>query len=196
MPTPGMTILRRQNTFARKLYRPFGWLVAMLLLVGGTPSDGQIGASFAQVSGIVYDPTGGRVLGATATLVARESNQVYSTHANSNGFYVFSNVTPGGYEITVESPGFAAYTQAGIVLRVGQIATIDVNLRIDSHSERVVVTGELPVVEPGRTEVSQLIDARQITSLPISGRLFTDFVLLSPGVASGRTSLQSTITEF
>ncbi|HXB72522.1 MAG TPA: TonB-dependent receptor [Candidatus Acidoferrales bacterium] len=188
--------MRRRRPFAIRHFGPFVWLAAMLFLVVAIPSEAQIAASFAQVNGIVNDPNGARAPQATVTLRALETNQVYAAHANGDGFYVFANVTPGGYEIRVESPGFAVYTQAGIVLRVGQAATIDVTLKIDSQSERVLVTGELPLVEPGRTEVSQLIEARQISSLPISGRLFTDFVLLSPGVAAGRTSLQSTITEF
>lgn len=49
----------------------------------------------------------------------------------------------------------------------------------------------MPLIEPSRTENSQVIEARQISSLPINGRLFTDFVLLTPGVSTGRTSLQS-----
>src|SRR5262249_3348695 len=43
---------------------------------------------------------------------------------------------------------------------------------------------------------SNVIETKQIDSLPISGRLFTDFALLTPGVTSGRTSVGSTITEF
>ena len=58
-----------------------------------------------------------------------------------------------------------------------------------------MVTTETPPVEPTRTEISQVINSNQIESLPISGRLFTDFALLTPGVTTGRTSLQSTITE-
>lgn len=188
--------MRHHDPFAVERFGRARWLITALFLIGATPSEGQIASSFAQVNGIVYDSSGGRTPRATATLLARETNQTYATHANSDGYYAFSNVTPGGYEITVESLGFAVYRQTGIILRVGQMATIDVTLKIDSQSERVLVTGELPLVEPGRTDVSQLIESRQISSLPISGRLFTDFVLLSPGVAAGRTSLQSTITEF
>src|SRR5205823_13601882 len=47
-----------------------------------------------------------------------------------------------------------------------------------------------------RTEISNVIETGQIQSLPISGRLFTDFALLTPGVTTGRTSVGSTITEF
>src|SRR5436853_5066897 len=69
-------------------------------------------------------------------------------------------------------------------------------LKVATMHETVDVTTEVPPVEPTRTELSQVIDTKQIESLPISGRLFTDFALLTPGVATGRTSLQSTITEF
>ncbi|HET7151069.1 MAG TPA: TonB-dependent receptor, partial [Candidatus Acidoferrum sp.] len=91
--------------------------------------------------------------------------------------------------------GFSKSTQTGIVLTVGQTATIDVTVKIASGTEKVVVTTETPPVEPTRTEVSQVISTNQIETLPISGRLFTDFVLLTPGVTTGRTSLQSTFTE-
>ena len=46
------------------------------------------------------------------------------------------------------------------------------------------------------TEISQVVDTQQIQSLPISGRLFTDFALLTPGVATSRTSLGTTFTEY
>src|SRR5258708_30203003 len=78
----------------------------------------------------------------------------------------------------------------------GQTPTNDVTLKVASVGSSVVVSNEAPVIEPTRTEVSQVIDTNQIQSLPISGRLFTDFALLTPGVATGRTSLQSTFTEF
>jgi hypothetical protein len=81
------------------------------------------------------------------------------------------------------------------VLTVGQVATIDVTLAIAAGSESVTVYAATPVIEPARTEISQVVQTEQIQSLPINGRLFTDFALLSPGVATGRTGLQSTFTD-
>ncbi|MFZ0039111.1 MAG: TonB-dependent receptor, partial [Candidatus Acidiferrales bacterium] len=124
------------------------------------------------------------------------TNLSYTTTTGDAGFYVFPKLEPGRYELKISFTGFANYTQTGLVLTVGQSATINVALKIASKGEQVVVTSEAPVIEPTRTEVSQVIDTKQIDSLPISGRLFTDFALLTPGVATGRTSLQSTITEF
>ena len=69
------------------------------------------------------------------------------------------------------------------------------NLKVAGTTQEVTVNTEAPVIEPTRTEVSQVIETQQIQSLPISGRLFTDFALLSPGVTTGRISLQSTFTD-
>jgi len=96
----------------------------------------------------------------------------------------------------VSYSGFETFVQSSIQLRVGQAATIDVGLAVQGRRDVVDVTLEAPAIEPTRTELSNVIETRQIQSLPISGRLFTDFALLTPGVASGRTSVGSTITEF
>src|SRR6267154_1309845 len=159
------------------------------------PSFSQVGASVAQLNGSVRDESGGTV--AKATIMARETetNRTYTAVSNDNGLYVLASLPPGRYELTTEASGFAKSTQTGIVLTVGQVATIDVTVKVASTAEKVTVTTETPPVEPTRTEVSQVISTTQIESLPISGRLFTDFVLLTPGVTTGRTSLQSTFTE-
>ena len=172
-------------------------VVLGMVFLGGwaKPSYAQGGAGNAQLNGSVRDESGGSVAKATITLRETETNRTYSAVSNDNGLYVIANLPPGRYELTTEASGFSKSTQTGIVLTVGQVATIDVLVRVASSAEKVVVTTETPPVEPTRTEISQVISTNQIESLPISGRLFTDFVLLTPGVTTGRTSLQSTFTE-
>src|SRR6266436_5852380 len=155
----------------------------------------QLGGSAEQLNGSVRDESGGTVAKAAVSLRETETNRTYTTVSNDNGLYVIASLPPGRYELTTEAPGFARSTQKGIVLTVGQVATIDVTVKVAASAEKVIVTTETPPVEPTRTEVSQVISTNQIESLPISGRLFTDFVLLTPGVTTGRTSLQSTFTE-
>src|SRR5580693_5518569 len=167
----------------------------MILCGWAKPAFSQGGASGAQLNGTVRDASGGSVAKATLTLRDVGTNRTYTAVSNDNGLYVIPSLPPGSYELTTEATGFAKSTQTGIVLTVGQVATIDVTVSVAQSSEKVVVTTETPPVEPTRTEISQVIDSGQISSLPISGRLFTDFALLTPGVATGRTSLQSTITE-
>ncbi|HYA22523.1 MAG TPA: TonB-dependent receptor [Terriglobales bacterium] len=156
----------------------------------------QAGLGFAQLNGTVLDAGGRAVVNAQVTVRDLDTNQSFQSTANTAGFFVVPNLAPGKYELTVSAPGFAKYQQTGITLTVGQTATVNANLRVASASEVVTVTTEAPLIEPTKTEISQVVETEQIQSLPISNRVFTDFALLTPGVASSRTSLGTTFTEF
>jgi carboxypeptidase family protein/TonB-dependent receptor-like protein len=168
-----------------------------ILLILGSPIPGSSqGTSLAQLNGTVQDSTGAVIANATITLQALETNRVYTATSNATGNYLIPSLPPGRYDLTAESGGFTKYTKSGIGLSVGQTATVNVTLQVAGVAQAVTITAELPLVEPTRTEISQTIDSAQIQSLPVSGRLFTDFALLTPGVATGRTSLGTTFTEF
>jgi len=156
----------------------------------------QATISFAQLNGTVLDTSGRAVVKAPVAVRNTDNNQTFKTTTTDTGFYVLPNLPPGHYEVTVSSLGFAKTTQTGIELTVGQTATVNITLKVAAAGEIVVVTGEAPVIEPTKTEISQVIEAKQIQDLPISGRLFTDFALLTPSVATSRTSLGTTFTEF
>ena len=156
---------------------------------------GQGTVSFAQLNGSVLD-TGGQVIsGAAISLRELSTNQTYRATTSSSGSYIVPALPPGQYELSVQAPGFAKYVQTGLGLTVGQIATINISMKVASTSEVITVTTEAPPIEPTRTDISQVIDTTQIQELPTNGRRFVDFALLTPGVATGRTSLQSTFTE-
>src|ERR1700723_300398 len=175
-----------------------GFLIALAILsffAYSGPAYPQ-GTTVAQLTGTVLDESGGAVKGATIVLLQPETNRTYQTTSNDSGYYAIPNIQPAKYELTVSFRGFATSIRKGLELTVGQSATIDVTLKVATAAEQVIVSTEAPFIEPSKTEISQVIGTQQIDSLPISGRLFTDFALLTPGVATGRTSLQSTITEF
>jgi len=150
----------------------------------------------AQLNGTVTDPSSSVVVGSTILLQNAATDVSFSAVSNEKGFYAFANVPPGTYALKVSSKGFANYTQTGIVLTVAETRTVNVALKVASAGETVVVTTEAPTIEPTRSEISQVISEQQVDSLPISNRVFTDFALLTPGVASSRTSLGTTFTEF
>jgi len=156
----------------------------------------QGGLGNAQLNGTITDPSGSAIVGASITLKNTATGTTYTATSNDRGFYAVANVPPGSYELAATSSGFANYKQTGIVLTVGQTATINVPLQVASKGEVVVVTTEAPEIEPTRSEISQVVSTQQVESLPISNRVFTDFALLTPGVASSRTSLGTTFTEF
>ncbi len=170
-------------------------LAALVIFVAGNQTAfSQASTARAQLNGYVKDPSGGLIPKAAIGLRSVDTNQVYSATTNQEGYYLVSDVPPGNYELTASTTGFGKFSQP-VTLRVGQVATIDINLQVAGTTETVIVNTDVPTIEPTRTEVSQVIETQQIQSLPISGRLFTDFALLTPGVTTGRISLQSTFTD-
>jgi Carboxypeptidase regulatory-like domain/TonB dependent receptor len=157
---------------------------------------GQASLATAQLSGQVTDASGAAVAGATITVRNTGTDVTYTATSNSQGLYVAPNLPPGNYELKASFTGFANYTQTGIVLSVGESGTANVQLQVQSLGEKVVVNTTLPVIEPTKTEISQVVQTQQIQSLPTSNRVFTDFALLTPGVATSRTSLGTVFTEF
>lgn len=172
----------------------FAILAIAILFSYADPTWSQ--TSVASLNGTVLDESGGTVSGATISLREMDRNTMYSATSDQSGYYAIPNLPPGRYELKAEFKGFSKYTQTGTILSVGQTATVNITLKVEAHGEEVIVNTEAPTIEPTKTEISQVIDTKQINDLPISGRLFTDFALLTAGVATGRTSLQSTITEF
>jgi hypothetical protein len=154
------------------------------------------GVENAQLSGTVTDSSGRVLVGASIHVRNTAIDETYTATSNGSGFYVIANMRPGTYELKASSAGFANYTQTEIVLTVGQVATVNVDLQVAAKGETVVVTTEAPTIEPTRSEISQVVAPEQVETLPTSSRVFTDFALLTPGVATSRTSLGTTFTEF
>ncbi len=169
-----------------------------ILIFGGSAhlALAQGGAATALLNGTVTDASGSSVANASISVRNTDTNTTYTATSNDRGVYTVANLTPGNYELTASYTGFANYKQTGIVLTVGQAATINIGLQIAAQGEKVVVTTEVQEIEPTKTEISQVVGAQQIQDLPTSGRLFTDFALLTPGVATSRTSLGTTFTEY
>ena len=166
--------------------------VALLLACAGS----AFAQANAQLTGTVTDPSGAVVGKVAITLRDVGTNVTYTATSNDSGFYAIANLPPGTYELKASYAGFAPYTQTGIVLTVGESATTNVGLQLAREGEKVVVTTEVPVIEPTKTEISQVVGTQQVESLPTSNRVFTDFALLTPGVTTSRTSLGTVFTEF
>ncbi len=166
------------------------------ILMFANSAFAQAVIAVAQLNGTVRDSSGSVVANAGVSLRNLDTNRTYTSTSDASGYYIVPNLPPGSYELNVTYTGFEPFLQSGIQLRVGQTATLDVTLTVQGRREVLEVTSQTPAIEPTRTEISNVIETRQIQGLPISGRLFTDFALLTPGVTTGRTSVGSTITEF
>src|SRR5713101_2463363 len=135
-------------------------IILVIVIFSGCANSAfsQVSASVAQLDGTVRDEKGGVIPKASISLREMDTNRAYSGATNDSGFYVVPNLLPGRYELKVGYTGFANFTQTGILLSVGQTATVNVTLKVAALGEEVTVTGEAPPIEPTRTEISQVVD--------------------------------------
>src|ERR1700721_3821778 len=150
------------------------WAILAIVIFLGSAGSATSQVTVAQLKGTVVDESGGSVAGASVSLREVDTNSVYTAVTNDAGFYAVPNLPPGKYELKISFKGFANYTQTGIVLTVGQSATINVSLKVAAGGEQIVFWAQPPEVEPTKTEISQVIDTQQIASLRIPIRVLTD----------------------
>lgn len=160
-------------------------LFILLVLLGWTSASAQVSTT-AEVSGTVVDEVGAAIEGAQITLQNLQTGTMFTDQTNDQGWYIIRLLPPGRYELVVEKPGFTKFIQTGLNLRIGQKATINIKLKVAPIEQEIEVRAEPPLVEPAKTEVSQIIEGIRIADLPINGRRFVDFALLTPGVTIGR----------
>ena len=67
---------------------------------------------------------------------------------------------------------------------MGQILTVDFALQLQTTTETVTVSGEAAIVDPSKTDVSQVVSSGFVNNLPIAGRRWESFVLLTPNVTT------------
>jgi len=144
----------------------------------------------------VTDQSGAAIAGATVSLQSSETGAKRTDVTTSNGLSVIPGLNPGAYELVTDAKGFNT-RRLPVTLAVGQIASMTVSLGI-TVKEEVIVQDIAPGIDTEKSEVSQVIDTTKIADLPVSGRDFIDFVLLTPSVNVGRSTAvgaQSPFTE-
>src|SRR5262245_39085236 len=140
------------------------------------------GGNQGTLEGLVTDQTGAVLPGAEITGTHTTTGAAFQTTSRDDGLFAFPPLPVGVYDVAVKKQGFTALTEKGLKLTIGAKVSLRLELKVSATSETVVVTGEAPVVETTRTEVSGTVDDRAVANLPTNGRNFIDFVLLTPGV--------------
>src|ERR1017187_8467082 len=136
-----------------------------------------------QVTGLVTDPSGGVIVGATEAITNSQTNVARTTTTNSAGNYAFPALQPDVYSVKAEMPGFKVEVRQGVELQVEQIARIDFHLEIGAATQTVEVSGGAPLLTTESATVGTVIDNDRIVGLPLNGRSFTQLIALSPNVA-------------
>jgi hypothetical protein len=159
---------------------PFLALCGSLLFGQGTTS---------RLVGVVTDPAGASVAGATVKLINEGTNATLTAKSAENGAYFFEAVKSGFYTLTIEAPGFKKFTSKSNQVTIGAPTTVNVRLEIGALTEVVDVMASAETVQTSTSgNYGNLFSEQVIADLPIvgsKGRNPLDLVTRQPGVVSG-----------
>jgi outer membrane receptor protein involved in Fe transport len=153
-----------------------------LLSLGSGEAWGQATAS-ATIQGTVTDKSGAVVSGAQVVAKSKAIDLTRTATTSDTGYYRFELLPVGSYTLTVTKSGFGTVAQTVETL-IGQVATINAELKPGATSEVIEVTSEAPLVDQLKTGVSQNITPSEVQELPLLGRDVANLAYLAPGVKS------------
>ena len=162
-------------------------LAVFCLLIWPCHSFAQSEIGTTALNGIVTDPSGAAVADAKVTATNKGNGFVRETSSTGSGLYNLTGLPVGAYEVTVEAPGFKVVKAENVNLTLGATSTLNIGLQIGTSTSEINVVSEAPIVETTRSVTSTAVSTRQVESLPINGRNFLDFTLLTPGVVRDPT---------
>ena len=179
-----------QNHILRHLSRRIlcGALLCLAMLSTlATPAFTQ-DAGFGSINGTITDQKGSVVAGATVTVTQTETGISREVVTTSAGTYAATFLKPGRYEVLISAPGFAKVNRKGLTVLVGQAVDADIVLPVASTQDTVTITGEAPLIDTEKVGTSQEIGQELVSNIPVNGRRYDNFVLLTPNVTPDGSS--------
>src|SRR5216683_368515 len=173
------------------------WGLTLTLLLAGSAGIAYAqSASTATIVGVVVDAAqGASIPNATVTATNTATRIAFPTKTTSTGDYTISLLPPGTYDVRVEAQGFAVGASKGLTLNVGDQRDLNFKLAVAGTTTTVEVTGETPLIETTKTEVSSTVDDTALKNLPTfagGGGVANDYAslaLTAPGVKLDTSTL-------
>ncbi|PYS38561.1 MAG: hypothetical protein DMF71_16660, partial [Acidobacteria bacterium] len=165
-----------RNYLARFLF------VLAIVVVFGLSAFGQQ-TTTGSLNGIVNDPNGAIVAGATVTLKNSETGAERQVTTDSQGGFVFDVVDPGRYSVSVEARGFKKTVALNIVVEVSKPARVTIGLELGAVNETVTVTASQDVINTTSPNLTNVINTRQVVDLPLGNRNPVELAALQAGIA-------------
>jgi len=141
------------------------------------------GGGTAAITGTVTDPSQAVVVGAKAALSGPAGKR--EAQSNEKGVYSLRGIAPGTYTLTVSAPNFAPKVFENMALTAGLALTLDIPLEPPSEKTEVnVESSNVGKVETETATVSGTIQQKEVVSLQLNGRNFSQLIALAAGVSN------------
>ena len=137
------------------------------------------------IQGVVTDPTGAVVAGATLTLTNPATGEKQVRTSSDAGVYNFNALAAAPFRLEVEAKGFQKKVLDSLQLIPEQANAIDVQLDLGDVGTTVTVNAsELPALDTETASVSGVVSANQIQHMPSFGRDVLKLAQLAPGMSA------------
>ncbi len=151
--------MKVDNIFKTLLF----FLSIVTYLIFGT--QGVSAATIGKISGIVTAETTKQPLANANVSIVGTST---TTTTSDSGYYVITNIPPGGYDVKVELTGYRSKTVEATKVFAGLTTTINFALEVTEvvELEGVTVTATKPLIKKDVTQTTRIIEAEEIASMP------------------------------
>jgi hypothetical protein len=160
----------------------FASIALSLCVIGSTLASAQ--GTGGRIIGRVSDSSGAVLSNVKVTLTNTATSVSSDTTTNSNGDYSFPSVPVGTYNLEFDLTGFKKNLQKAVEVSLNQVVTLNSVLQIGGTKETVEVTSEAPLVDTTSTQLGAVMDAKQVSNLPLNSRDTYQLLQLQPGVMS------------
>src|SRR5262245_21174060 len=156
-------------------------LLALVVALSALPAAAFAQLAQGELRGTILDESGAVLPGVGVTAVHVETGSSRTATTAANGTYLMPAMPLGSYKVTAELSGFSTMVRDGFRLSVGEAATINFTMKVAALQESVTVSGESPIIDTKKSELTGRVNPDQVQSLPLNGRNWLDLVSMVPG---------------
>jgi hypothetical protein len=147
------------------------------------------------IVGVVKDPSGAAIAGATVTLKNAATGVSRALTTNEAGEYLFAAILPGTYSVQASAPSFESAVRSNIEIDVQSRPAIDFMLKVGQTNQVVEVTSQTPVLQTETSDLGGVVQSQQINDLPLNGRRYSDLALLEAGIQRNLVNQNNTAPD-
>lgn len=163
--------------------RPFKVLCIFILIFASSNTlRAQNAVSTGGISGIVTDASGALIPGVAVEATNLATGVHLHATTNSSGLYAYPALSIGDYSVRFTAAGFSTEVVPLVRVSIGNSTSVGARLQVGSTSQEITVSETTEnILNTSESSVSTTVNRKLIDNLPLSGRNYTDFVLLTPG---------------
>ena len=161
---------------------PLILVCALALLLSPSAAYGQV--LYGSLTGSVTDASQAAVPGATVRVVNMGTGMTKEATTNESGIYLFSDLQPGQYRVTVAATAFGSILSEGLTIEANRVRRLDASLKVAHVTESIIVSAGAEALQTDRADINVSVTERQVTNLPLGGsmgRNYQSLMTVVPG---------------